>query len=368
MGQAEPTQRIPRWARLASVTAVGGALLLAACGNTSSSASSQQTPTDAVSNLTSRSSLEMSVSLGLTQSQIQSLSSANGDTPVSASAAKSLSDGTVFFGIQSGHGESLDSSSFSSDTDNRSGLGATVGDATPVEIRAIDQTVYARIDPASVSSLSSESGKSSDITSQLQQLSTVVPGLSALAKGDWVSVSQSQLKTLEQLGGAGASTGSSSSLPEDQASQLWASLVSALKEHSTFTSQGTKDGQSVYDVTLDAKAFADQVGPEIQKSIASLPSSVTGKLPNVGSSTSSIPAGKTLTFTVFAKDGFATELNFDARQLGVKADFPVTVQIKFSETNISQPQGATSIDLSKLGQILGGLGHSSSSSSSATAA
>jgi hypothetical protein len=350
----------------ASATILAAGLALAACG-TQSKLTPQQSVQNALNNLGAQSSLKVSVSLHLSSSQIESLSAADGGTAAPAAAAKAISQGAFFLGLQSGHGESLNSQRFTTDDSDRLALGLSSGSSTPVELRLVDQTVYLHLNPSELSNLGGSS-TGSNLASDLQKAAQVLPGLSSLAHGGWVSVSLSELQSLEgmlsELGGAGSSSNTTSNLPT-AASELRSQLINALGAHATYAYEGSSGGRSEYLVTLNVKGFVDEMAPVIQQGVSSLsglPSSMTSKLSDIGSKISKeVPAGKTVKMTLYVKNGVASEIDFDLRQAGVKANFAVPLRIAFSQTTIDKPSGATPLNLSNLPQMLQGvLGNSSS--------
>src|SRR5262249_30767910 len=152
-----------------------------------------------VGSLPDQSSLSVRVSLGLTEAQVQQLASKEGGSGMSATQAKALSQGSIFFDIQTGHGEKLSSAQTQTDSANKYDFGLQIGSDVPIEVRYLDQNLYVR---AQVSELLSDVGSSTNadsVQSSLQQADQFVPGLAALGKGDWVEVSHASLQSLSGL-------------------------------------------------------------------------------------------------------------------------------------------------------------------------
>jgi len=349
------------------------ALALGACG-TQSKLSNQQSVSSAITNLGAQPKLEVAVSLGLDATQIQQLSTHGGASKMTAAQAQALSQASVFFIVQSGHGENLNSDQFSSDAANRYDFGVKVGSSTPVEIRVIDQSLYARVDASSLAAqLGQSAAATSKLGSQLQQADALVPGLSALAQGSWIKVSTADLKAFSQLaGGLGSSqagSGSSAGVTGNL-SKLSSQIIGALRSNTTYKDQGSSGGQTVYSVTVDVRALVQQVEPLLQQALSSLPSSITGRAAGASSALGKVPAGQTVVFTMYVKDGKATEVDLDLKQFDQTAPFSVPLRLAFSQPtqDVAAPDGATQLDLSKLPSMLsglaGGASHSGTSSTS----
>jgi hypothetical protein len=361
---------------LASAVALGG-LLLAACGSVSK-VSTQHAVSQSLSKLGGDSSVSVSISLGLSASQVQQLAASGGKSTMTAQQAQAISQGSIFFAEQSGRGEPLSSKQAATDSANKYDFGLRVGSAVPIEIRYVGQAAYLHVQ---LSQLTSAVGAPSSISgtyqSSLAQADKYVPGLSALAQGQWVEVSKSSLQPLlglvKQLGAAqSTSTGSANSnLARTDVAKLRTDLAASLKNNATYKNDGTTGGRTEYTATLAVQPFLTQLSADLQSDLASLPGGVGTKYASgLSSAKAKIPAAQTAVFQVYVHNGKTEEIDVNVNQFVPKAGSPVIpVRLVFnSSTAITAPSGATQLDLSKLPSLLGGLagslGGSSSSSSS----
>jgi hypothetical protein len=305
-----------------------------------------------VTGLASRSSLEVSVSLGASQSEIESIASSSGH-PIPAAAAHALSDGSVFMGVQSGHGEALNTAEFATDSSNSYDLGVKIGDATPAEARVVGGALYLHLDSAALARAGGDPTDASKIDSAIQKAATYVPGLAALGQGGWVEASASDLQTLQDglslLGGSG-------SIPDVRStvSHLRTEILDAFASHTTYAEVGPSGSGTEYSVTLDASGFATAVESAVDKALSTLPAQILGALPGLNAKAPSIPAGKTVSMSLYTQGSIASEIDFDLRQVGLQATVPVPVRVAFSTTSISAPSSAKTLDLSSLPSALPG--------------
>jgi hypothetical protein len=363
-----------KWTAAVALVAV---CCLAACG-TIAKLTTEQAVADSFSRLQNQSSLSVALSVGLTPNEMATLSKRNGGSAIPANVANSLSKAAIVFSISTGHGESIKSKQATSDPANSYDVALQIGLSTPLEIRYVNQTLYGRVQiPQLVSNFGQSASDGQSIQSALTKANQYVPGLAALAEGRWVSVSKASLQSL--LGmlktfGAG-SLGSQSSPSNLNASvhQLEGSLKNALKNNASFSNAGTSGGRTKYNVTLALKSFIEQAGPAIQTFASSIPGG-SGKINNADISklASEVPAHATA--QLFVKNDKAQEITVDLNQFvpaNKKLPYAVPLQVVLGEPGaVSAPTGATSLNLSNLGQMVAGMmggGFSSSSSSSVAA-
>lgn len=374
-------KRLTGGRRIVAVTAVGTGLALAAaaCGSPHSNslpANPQSAVQQSIANLTSSSSLGVTVSLGLTSAQVKQLSTLGGGSAPTDQEAQALSSGSIFLKVSTGHGEALDSQQTTTDSANNFDIGLTTDGNTPVEFRVVDQNLYLRFQ---LHQLQSDTGTAqtnlSKINSEVTKLNSDIPGISALVAGNWVEISHASLQPLlSMLKSLEASQGapSNSSIMQD-VTKLRQSFDSALNSNSSTVKVGTSGSRTEYNVTVHLKPFLQQFGTALQNELNSLPAGAGTKysstLTNLGAK---VPASQTLVMQVYVQNNKAQEIDVDLNQFapsGQKAPFAVPLKIVFSSNvSISAPSGSTPLDLSKLPQLLqgmaGSLGGSSSSSSS----
>lgn len=358
-----------RSARLGTALVVGSALTFAACGN--SSAASRQSPrqgvAQAVSALGKQSSLSVTFSVGLTKQQVEQLSSKGGGTPATPAEAQAVSEGSIYLAAQTGHGEALDSAQAATDTTNSYEIGLRIGSDTPFEVVYTSQNLYARVDAAQLlSDVGQDPAKASAFDSALSQAAVYVPGLDALAKGQWVELSHASLHTLgELLKQQGAASGSSTPTSSEVSAaiqKLRSAFGSSLMAATTFADVGSTGGRTEYKATLDVHSFLSSFGPTLESDLAAIP--VTGsKLSSsvkqgLSRAESKIPANQTAVADLYVSGGKLQEADVDLNQFAGKdkASFPVPVKAVFAAPpTISAPSGATMLDLSNLPKLFQGL-------------
>jgi hypothetical protein len=291
-------------------------------------------------------------------------------------AAESLSEASIVFSMATGHGEALKTAQANSDQANNYDIGLRIGASMPVEIRAVNQTLYAR---AQISQLLQDFGQPASegrsAEAGLSQASRYVPGLAALAAGRWVSISEASLQPLMgilKMSGASSESGGASSPSSIGASfqHLESSLMNALKNNASFSNAGTSSGRTQYNVTVALKSFVEQAGPAVQTFASSLPGGLGSKIStaDIDKAASKVPAHATM--QLYVKNDKAQELVIDVNQFLPAQEslpFAVPVQVFIGEPGpVQPPAGATPLNLSSLGQLFAGIMGGNSSSSSAS--
>lgn len=343
--------------------AVAGALIVAGCGSSSPSkpASPQQAVEQAVTDLGQESSLEARFSLAITADQVQQIGSKSGSS-VTTAEAKALSEGSLFFEVQTGNGEAIDSSQLATDSKTAFDFGLQIGSDTPIEIRYVDQNLYVH---AQLSTLLTDVGQSPSSAARfgatLSKLDTYVPGLGALGQGKWVEATQASLQQLGTLlkqyeSSLGSSQPSSSQL-KALSPKLRKDFSTAFQANSTYQDLGTTSGRTEYGLTLQVHNFLAQFGPALQTDLGTLPLGVgTTYGSAISKATAKVPAGQTAVVDLFVSGGKLDEADLDLNQFapaGKKMSFAVPLRIALSSPpQITAPSGATQLDLSKLPNLI----------------
>jgi hypothetical protein len=345
----------------AGVLAAG--LVVASCGSVSK-VSTTRAVSDSFTNLGKQSEISVTVSLGVTPSQLQQI-----DSTISSAEAQAISTGSIFLNVQSGHGEALNSKQFRTDSDTSFALGLRIGSTVPIELRYVAQNLYLRADVAGLlQSVGAPAATAENWTKALNSLDQYVAGLSALGQGKWVEVSHSSLSQLGQMlqqsssSSAGGSTTPNQSQIVNAIEKLRTDLVAAFQNNSTYEDMGTNsNGVTHYQATLQVQGFVQQAGAALSNDLGSLPgaSAITGKLGgSVGKATSKVSTTQTAVFDLYVQNNTAQEVDVDLNQFAGKnkVSFPVPLKVVFgSSPTISAPVGATTLELSGLAQILGNM-------------
>jgi hypothetical protein len=365
--------------KIGAAAVVGGALALAACGSATSTPSSPAAAIhQSAKGLTSQTGISLRFSLGVTPAQAQQLAAAGSSpTHLTTQQAQALATGSIFFDISTGHNEPLASKQAATDSANNYDFGLSIGNNSPFEYRIVAQNIYLRI---LVSQFGSDIGSTPTSLSKLQSESSVanaeIPGISALASGQWVEVSHSALapllgivKNLEAASGGGSqSAAANSDQYRSEYSDLSKDVATALRQNSTYAKVGSSGGRTEYTLTVQVKPFVTQVAAAVQTDLATLPGGV-GKKYSTGLSgvAAKVKTGQTVVIQVYTESNRLEEIDVDLEQFASgsqKLSFPVPVRVVIgTDPTISAPSGATTLNLSKLPALLGGLAGSGSSSS-----
>ena len=179
-----------------------------------------------------------------------------------------------------------------------------------------------------------------------------VPGLAALGQGNWVSVPASELTGLLQ--GLPERSGSSASSTSEM-QQMWTQLRNAFSANATYTKVGTQGvGPTTRRRSRSSRSSQD-VEQSLPASLGSIPgASSVGK--QINSAVGQL-GNRKLVADVWVSDNKVQEIDVDLNQFDHKyglrragAD-PDWIRAPRS----SPPSGATPLDLSKLGGMLGGM-------------
>jgi hypothetical protein len=353
---------------LAAVAAA--AMVLGACGSsTPTTTSPQQAVSSAFTALGSQSGIDLHISLGVTSKELQQMAAQGGSGRLSATAANDIAAGSIVVDLNTGNGTPLNNQT-SSDRSQQFGLAVQVPPAAgansaqaadPVELRYVDQTFYLRANlPTLLRDLGQSPSSAAGFQRAAQGADQYVPGLAALGQGNWVSVPASELTGLLQglqaqvPGAAGTSSPSTTG-------QMWSQLHAAFTANTRFAQVGTSGGRTHYTASVAVKPFVRDVEQSLPASLGSIPgaSSVDKQITRA---IGQIPAGQKLVADVWVKDNKVQELDIDLNQFKHKFNFAVPLRIQIgSGTQVLAPVGATPLNLSNLGNVVGGmLGKSSS--------
>jgi hypothetical protein len=271
-------------------------------------------------------------------------------TGLTAETANTIASSSVVIDLNNSTGQALNSTRSGGSSADQFAAALQVGTGDPVEVRSVDQTTYVRADiPTLFAALGQSPAKAAGIEKTLQGAATVVPGLAALAAGQWVSVPSSSLAPLLK--------GQASSQPAGAAGssqKLMDELRAAFTSNATYAEKGTQGGRTEYQVSVAARDFVQQAGAALSPVISSLPaaSNVSRTVSGLGNK---IPADQRVVGDVWVSNGKADEIDIDLNQFGGQAGSALPLRIKIgSATPVAAPSGATPLDLSKVPGLLGG--------------
>jgi hypothetical protein len=132
-------------------------------------------------------------------------------------------------------------------------------------------------------------------------------------------------------------------------------LRAAFTNNATYTNAGNHGGRTEYTARLAAHNFVQQLAAALPSSMSSIPgaSSVTKGLSGLASK---IPANQSVVLQLWVSHNKLQEVDFDLNQFNHKLPFAVPLRVQIgSAAPVTAPSGATSLDLSKIPQLLSGL-------------
>jgi hypothetical protein len=285
-------------------------------------------------------SVSVTLSLSLTPAQIQPLVRPLYPGGVPPQAAQALSVASLTVDLVTGHGESLRSKQTATDSANQCDVAFDIGGTTEAEVRQVNQTVYARVDlPPLLGDVGLGSGTLSSLDRDIGRYSLLVPGLSTLADGGWISVPHTDLGPL--LGATKLLAPNEGARAASTLQQLVAGLKVVASHQSRFTNAGDHGGRTEYLVSVPMKTALSEVTPYNSGArgfgcgtslLTALKSRLTG----------AIPRQQRLSTIVWVKDSRAQEVDVNLNQFGDEIPFRVPMKIVIAPGHpIAVPPGAT---------------------------
>jgi hypothetical protein len=347
-----------------ALTAFVASGVLAACGSsTPARVPPEQAVTTAVQAIGSQPGVNLQLSLGVTARQLQQMAQGKGgSSDLTLQEAKALSSSSIVVDLNTGNGKPLNSLQTGtnqsdrlgqSDKSGQVGLALQVGATDPVELRYVDQTLYLQANVAALlSDFGQDPSRAASFQQALQAANAYVPGIAALGQGQWVSVSASALSELLQ-GIASKMPGTTpTTLPSPAKSQeTLRELEKAFNSNATYADAGTQGGRNHYRVTLQVHNFVQQVAADLPSDLGNVAGGSSLK-----QMVSKIPANQTAVVDVWVRDGRVQEFDLDINQFAHEFTFAVPLRIAVgSGTTVTAPAGATSLNLSKISGLLGGM-------------
>jgi hypothetical protein len=341
---------MPRRVVMTALALTASASILAGCGgssggstgSTNTSGSPQAELTNAITALGSASTIDATLKLNATGSQLRSFALQQDPTAkITPAQANALAGAQLEFEVTAPSGKTLN------DLSSSNGSGAAqfvVSDqGSPlVTIRGLNKTLYFQV---ALKDLLDRLGKSTTYAQIQSSAGQLPPFVQDLLNGKWVSLQESTLKSLtSQLGGT------QSGANRSQASAVLNALKSLLTKDVTVTrtSSGSTD---VLTVSGNARTLAGDFESAIESNVpaagAALGSTNLSNVPN-----------KTLTLTAAVTGGALSGLTIDLAQFSKSGHGSLPLHLAVAQTGpaITAPSGATPVDISQIGQLLGQFG------------
>lgn len=341
--------RRPTFARTVVVTAAA-ALLAAGCGNGSAGSTSSKDPKAAFSTglngLNDHDALTVTLKLDASPDTLIALAETSGDT-LDQATARAITSGQLVFEQKTTNGKDL--SDIKPGDANAVAARFAFGDGgtSYVEILSRDGALYVRADVKGLLGLFNKSKVYDDLQSRA---STLPPFVKAFVADQWVTMQTSVLTAVaSQFGGAGA-------LPNaEQMGKLVAGIKAVIGRDVAVARIGSEDAGDHLRLTAQSRQF---VGDLVQ----SLSSAVPAASLALGKFDPTQVPDRPVVVDAWVKDGVLAKLSIDFAQFFSEAEkkvassFPVVLTFDPSGDDISKPDGATTVDLTQLGSLIGALG------------
>lgn len=341
--------RRPTFARSVVVTAAT-ALLVAGCAGGSSSDTSSKDPKAAFSTglngLNDTDVLTVTLKLDTTPEALIGFAKEDGET-LDPTVAREIAGGEIVFELKTTNGKDLSQVKPSDANATAARFAFNDNGTTYAEIRSRDSALFVRADVKGLLDLFQKSKTYDELQARA---SSLPPFVKAFVDNQWVSVPSSVLTALaSQFGGAGATPSSS------QMQKLLAGLRDVLQRDVTASRVGSDDDGDHLRLTAQSRALTTDLLQSLSGAIPAA-SLALGKF-----DPTSVPDHSILV-DAWVKDGALAKVTLDVAQFAKPGDIkagdslPVVLTFDRSGDDISKPDGATQVDLTQLGALLGGLG------------
>ena len=336
------------------VVTAATALVVAGCGGGGSSNTSNKDPKAAfstgLSGLGKTDVLTVTLKFDTTADNLIALSKEDksGGNVLDAATAKDIANGELVFETKTLNGKNI--------SEHKAGAGNPVAirfafndnGSTYVEIRSRDNTLFAKADVKNLLDLFQQSKAYTELQARANSLP---PFVKAFVGGQWVSLDLGVLKSLAGQFGGGAAASPNPAMGD----KIVAALKDAITRDSTVARIGTDSQGDHLRLTAQSRAlFADllhSLGTAIPGGELILSKIDTNKIPD-----------HSIVVDAWISNGSLAKLSLDVAQF-VPADqkkpgdtLPIVLTFDRSGDDIPAPSGATKVDLSQLGSLLGGLG------------
>lgn len=333
--------RRPTLAVVALLTAAT-TTLVAGCGSGSGNSSASTSPkselVNAVRALGKASTLTTTVRLQTSSPAALARAVKRGGDTLTPAQATALASGQAVFETVAPKGKTL---STAGKTPGASSITVGTGTTPYAQLVIVNSTLYVKADLRDALTLAGKKSVYNTLRVRVRSLPSFVKSFAA---GGWVSLPEATATGL--VGSVGGSTTGSPTPSTAQSQALVHQLQAVLSRDVTVTrvSHGATD-------QLQLTADSRVLGKDLLKSIGSAVPGVGGQLGRVNTNT--LP-NQTLHLTATVTQGALTSLSFDLAQLEkALGTLPLTVTFARSGPAITAPSGATPVDLSQLGTLLG---------------
>lgn len=338
--------RRPILIRSAVVTAAS-ALLVAGCGGGAATTSSKDPKaafTTGISGLTDTDVLTVTLKLDTTADALVGFAKTSGGN-LDPTTAKDVAGAQLVIEEKTTNGKKL-SELKSGDTSGVTAKFAFVDNGrTYVELRTVDNVLFIKADVKGLLELFHQSKLLGEVQARANSLPKFVQ---ALVAGQWVSLDLNALKSLAgQFGGASPNPA--------QSQKLLSALEGVLTKDVTVTRIGTDSDGDHLRLAAQSKLL-----------VTDFLQAISSAVPAAGLALGKLDPTKlpdhSIVVDAWVNNGALAKLSLDVAQFAKAGELkpgdklPIVLAFDRSGDDISKPSGATSVDLSQLGSLLGGLG------------
>lgn len=341
--------RRPILVRSAVITAAA-ALLVAGCGGGAATTSTKDPKaafSTGLSGLADTDVLTVTLKFDTTADKLMGFAKESGDT-LDATTAKEIASGEIIFESKTLDGKKLSQLKAGQKSDTAQSFLFKVNGTTYAEIRSRENVLYAKADVKGLLDLFGQS----KMYAELQARTASMPAfVKAAVAGQWISIDLDTVKALiKQFGGAAVPSPNPA-----EVQKFMTDLEAAIQKNVDVTRVGTDDQGD----HLKLNAHTRPLLTDLLRAFGSV-------VPGAGAALSKIDPSQvpdnTLVLDAWINDGALAKLSLDFVQFAKPGEakpgdsLPAVLSFDRSGDDISKPDGATPIDLSQLGALLGGLG------------
>jgi hypothetical protein len=331
------------------VTAAAAALLVAGCGGGGAASTSSKDPKAAfasgLSGLTDTDALTVTLKLETTADALVAFAKQSGTT-IDPVVARDVVAAQIVFESKTLNGKKLSELTPGQTGANSARIAMVDNGKTYAEFRSRDKAVFLQADVKGLLDLFRQPNVYKEVTARAATLPEFVR---ALVAGKWVSLD------IAALTGLAGQLGVNASPNPAQSQKLVAELKTVLTRDVAVTRIGTDDQGDHLKLTAHSKQIATDLIQAFQSSV-----------PAAGLALSKVDPSKVTAHAIvldaWLSSGTLSKLSIDVAQFAPPGDvkpgasLPFVLTFDRSGDDIAKPDGATPVDLTQLGSLLGGLG------------
>jgi hypothetical protein len=264
----------------------------------------------------------------------------------SLAEARDLTSSRLVFNLSSGASQHLGDLNASDGATGQFSMAFQYATTTPVAIEYTGGSLYARLSLTALAKVPGITSKDvSGIHAAVEQAGTHVPGLSALADGQWVTIPHSELVAIEKLAKSPGKAVTTPAFSPAELVKLRNAAETAFASSVDFKDNGSSGGRHEYTLTAHIGTFVRDLAaqPAIKSAIAGAGGAGSRDLSKAADG---VPAGTQGQVQIFAAHGKVVQIRVDLAQFGHSLAQPVYLSLGFAGgSKVAAPSGATTVDL-----------------------